>query len=456
MTVYVFIGPTLRPSELQGWDVVCLPPAAQGDVHRAARQRPRAIGIVDGYFSGAPSVWHKEILWALSEGIPVLGSASMGALRAAELHRFGMRGIGRIFEWYRDGVIEDDDEVAVVHGPAELAYLPVSEPMVNIRSTLARAEAEGVLSADGRLKLETFAKSLFFPQRSWPALLEGTTGVAVDELAQFGAWIPDGRIDQKREDALEMLAALKATASETERFRPDFRFEWTTFWDDLIAQPSPHTLPDAASDPSQQQADVLDELRLEGVEAYHRLKRAALVRVLADAETRRLGLPVVPDAVRAELSRIRKAHGLYRRADLDGWLLRNGFGAADLERLAESEARLAAITDVWRHSLDGLLLDELRVRGDYEKLLDRARTKRSVLDAAGPGRGSMTAYGPEVARARVWLFAYRWRGEMPDNVEEVARELGFRDMTEFNRVVVREWLFQGDGALTGTTKPLVE
>ena len=43
----------------------------------------------------------------------------MGALRAAELHAFGMRGVGRIFEAFRDGELEDDDEVAVVHGPAE-------------------------------------------------------------------------------------------------------------------------------------------------------------------------------------------------------------------------------------------------------------------------------------------------------------------------------------------------
>ena len=57
-----------------------------------------AIGIVDGYFEGVLSVWHKEILWAMAEGIHVFGSASMGALRAAELHPFGMHGTGRIFE----------------------------------------------------------------------------------------------------------------------------------------------------------------------------------------------------------------------------------------------------------------------------------------------------------------------------------------------------------------------
>ena len=88
MTMVVFVGPTLPPEDIAVCgDIVCLPPVAQGDIYRAAQGRPRAIGIIDGYFSGAPSVWHKEILWAISRGIPVFGSASMGALRAAELAR---------------------------------------------------------------------------------------------------------------------------------------------------------------------------------------------------------------------------------------------------------------------------------------------------------------------------------------------------------------------------------
>ncbi|MBV9517909.1 MAG: tfuA protein, partial [Hyphomicrobiales bacterium] len=67
MTFIVFVGPTLDPKEVaDAGDFTCLPPVSQGDVYRAARNRPRAIGIIDGYFSGAPSVWHKEILWAIS------------------------------------------------------------------------------------------------------------------------------------------------------------------------------------------------------------------------------------------------------------------------------------------------------------------------------------------------------------------------------------------------------
>ena len=72
-------------------------------IGRSSATRPRAVGIIDGYFQQVPSVWHKEILWAMAQGVHVFGSASMGALRAAELAPFGMRGVGLIFEAYRDG-----------------------------------------------------------------------------------------------------------------------------------------------------------------------------------------------------------------------------------------------------------------------------------------------------------------------------------------------------------------
>ncbi|HLE83613.1 MAG TPA: TfuA domain-containing protein, partial [Thermoanaerobaculia bacterium] len=140
MKAFIFCGPTLTSGEgAAELDAVFLPPAAQGDVYRATLERPWGIGIVDGYFERLPAIWHKEILWALSRGVHVFGSASMGALRAAELAAFGMEGVGAVFEAFRDGELEDDDEVAVLHGPAESDYRGVTDAMVDIRATLAAA-----------------------------------------------------------------------------------------------------------------------------------------------------------------------------------------------------------------------------------------------------------------------------------------------------------------------------
>jgi hypothetical protein len=113
MRAIVFSGPSLPPAAVPNISgIEWRPPLKQGDLHRAALERPDAIIVIDGYFETTPTVWHDEILFALSNEIEVYGAASTGALRAAELDAFGMRGVGRIYEWFRDGILEDDDEVA--------------------------------------------------------------------------------------------------------------------------------------------------------------------------------------------------------------------------------------------------------------------------------------------------------------------------------------------------------
>jgi len=129
----VFLGPTLPQKEGAALlDAEFRGPARRGDIYRAVFDGYRTIVLIDGEFHGSPSVWQREIVDALAEGAAVHGASSMGALRAAELHRLGMIGHGRIFRWYRDGALGADDEVALTHGPAELGYPALSEPLVNI------------------------------------------------------------------------------------------------------------------------------------------------------------------------------------------------------------------------------------------------------------------------------------------------------------------------------------
>ncbi len=276
--IVVYLGPTVSREEAQRvLDAAYRPPVSQGDVFRAASQDPppEAIGIIDGQFDHVPAVWHKEILWAMSQGIPVYGSASMGALRAAELQAFGMVGVGEIFEAFRDGVLEDDDEVAVVHGPAATDYRAMSESMVNIRATLRAAEQARVITTNSRHRLEAIAKAQYFAERSYRAIVNAAAGeVDRAELAAFAAWWPSGHVDQKRADALAMLRLMR------ER-RPEripgvlFNFQHTVFWQHLIDEAGT-TLPNG--EPLLTQA-VLDELWLEPgtcVEVFDRAARTAV------------------------------------------------------------------------------------------------------------------------------------------------------------------------------------
>jgi hypothetical protein len=235
MTVIVFTGPTLPPLEAEAlFEARYLPPVSEGDVYRAVQDGARAIGIIDGYFENVPSVWHKEILYAMSRGIAVFGSASMGALRAAELAQFGMVGVGAIFESYHDGTLEDDDEVAVIHGPAELGYPMLSEAMVNIRRALSDAEAEGVIAAATSRDLEQIAKRLPYRERSYHAIYRhaAEAGLPAGEMARFQTWLPAGRVDQKREDACAMLRAMRDhLRQDQDALAVPYHFEHTTLWE---------------------------------------------------------------------------------------------------------------------------------------------------------------------------------------------------------------------------------
>jgi hypothetical protein len=222
---------------LRSPDFVWLPPAAAGDVYRVARKKPRAIGLIDGRFETVPSVWHKEILWALAQGIHVYGAASMGALRAAELDRFGMVGVGSIYEDFRRGFLQDDDEVAVVHAPAELGYRPLSEAMVDIRATIAAAKSANVISQRTADTLVRIAKDIFFKERNWDVFI----GLAADsalpkaQLARLMRWLPTNRVERKRRDALHMVEAMRRLLGARPRpFRPRFKFQHTVYWQNLI------------------------------------------------------------------------------------------------------------------------------------------------------------------------------------------------------------------------------
>ena len=209
---YVFLGPALDPARARAeLDATYLPPASAGDVARLWARRPRAIGIIDGFFARIPAVWHKEIMWVMERGVHVFGGAGLGALRAAELDQFGMRGVGQVYQAFRDGSLDRDDEVAVACGTAEDGYPARSEPLVSIRATLRSARERQVISLATHDALARAAAALFYPDRSWPALLDRCAAPGADpaELGALRRWLPAGRVDQQAQDAILLLREMR-------------------------------------------------------------------------------------------------------------------------------------------------------------------------------------------------------------------------------------------------------
>ncbi len=262
MKCIVFLGPTICVDTARHYlRATYLPPAAQGDVYLAVRDGAQIIGIVDGYFQGVPSVWHKEILWAMSQGVHVFGSASMGALRAAELHTFGMHGIGEIFAHFRDGMLTDDDEVAVLHGPEEMCYRAQTVPLVNIRATLRLAQEQQVINHKVHNLMIEAASGLFYWQRSYAALIEKCAGRIDGEiLDRCRDWLVDHSIDQKCADAIEMLKCMDCVKSAPRQV--DYQFQHTSAWEDLIASVDADPQASIVRDMLSPANRVIDELRL--------------------------------------------------------------------------------------------------------------------------------------------------------------------------------------------------
>jgi hypothetical protein len=388
MKPYVFIGPTMSPEDAREViDAFYLPPAAQGDVYGAARTKPPAIGIVDGFFENVPAVWHKEILWALAEGVDVFGSSSMGALRAAELEEFGMQGVGRIFEWYRDGVIEDDDEVALLHAPAEMGFAPLSVPMVNVRATLGDAEARGIVSPATAATVAGAAKELHYSERTYEAVLARALdrGASAGDLADLEQWLPVGAVDQKRLDAVELLASIRGRLQASPGPKQvAFSFERTVFWERLERSVGVGEVGDDAVAHVPLVA-LVDELRLDPL-SYARGRDAALLRELALAEAEREGFAVDEDQTAEALAALREEHQLTDDRDLNRWLEENFLSRAELELLVSEEATLRLARRRLLVRALRRLPNELRMRGKLATLAARASRKRSVLAEGAEGR----------------------------------------------------------------------
>jgi len=204
--IVVFLGPSLDPEEARRILPAAeyRPPAKRGDILRAAGDGAGILGLIDGVFFQDCSVAHREILSVLRRGVRVIGASSMGALRAAELDGFGMEGVGEIYALYRSAAVESDDEVALSFDP--LSFRPLSEPLINIRHNLRRAVEQGVLDPGEAETLLSAARDLYFPRRTWAAVLRAAEDrIDSGSLERFRHFLETDYRDLKREDAIAAL-----------------------------------------------------------------------------------------------------------------------------------------------------------------------------------------------------------------------------------------------------------
>lgn len=446
MKPVVFVGPTL-PVELarRELDALYLPPAAQSDIYRVSLRRPPAILLIDGYFERVPSVWHKEILWALREGVHVFGCSSMGALRAAELEPFGMVGVGEVFQAFKRGDLEGDDEVAVTHAPGEVGFGATSEALVNIRWTLSAALMERVI---GKRTYETMvhaAKSLYYPARSYRKVIEEArrAGVEESELSTFETWLPAGAVDRKGEDAVSALRDVAAfLRSEPGPKQVPWTFEHTEGWDRLRLSVGDLWVGSDLDDEVVFFEALLDELRLRP-DVYERVMRRAATRFAVKEHMAHTGARVAREHLEDTIERFRREHGLLSSEQVQDWLDARDLLPEEFERLMEDEARMRSFERSYREEIMSFIPDELRVMGEYEAFAVRARKKLEVLRRAGGWNPTSGDAGYSESDLREWLLSegLHLEGD-PARARYTLRRAGLLDDPSLLRAGVREYIYR--------------
>jgi hypothetical protein len=194
----VFAGPS-KPEIHVPNSVEIRPPARRGDLFEFLDDSHTLILLADGTFFHHAAPSHYELLAYLSRHPVMFGTASMGALRAAELGQHGMKGLGTVFTAISKGHITDDAELAVGMCPFTYAALTVS--LVNVRRLLFLLRMKGFNVPDLRLALDVSRKIYFLDRtaeqlaRAWSSA--GLKNEIGDEL--LTAW-RDNSLDVKTHD----------------------------------------------------------------------------------------------------------------------------------------------------------------------------------------------------------------------------------------------------------------
>lgn len=375
----VFLGPTMPVEDARALlpDAVFLPPAGQADVLSALTiHQPQIVALIDGVFGQSLAVWHKELLYALHCGVAVFGASSMGALRAVECAEFGMVPFGTVAGWYSDGTVSADDEVALAHAGPEDGYFPLSEPLVNLRASLAAARAAGAIDARLQNRVVDAAKRLFFPERTRERIW-AEARLTAEEIGRLEGFLASGAVDVKRQDAEALLRHLAAL---TELPPPvPFPFVRSYFFEVLY-------------DRDRRVRQAGHEVPLANIAAYAALHRpdfaeinaAALGRLLTVQLADLVGVRVDDRAVAEETQRFCFRNRLADRPALADWCRRNDLTDAEFSELmrdlaVERAMRRWLIDRRFLSRTTKPVLNELRLRGLYEKTAaDAALVERTV------------------------------------------------------------------------------
>ncbi len=207
----IFLGPSLSIEKAAGiLDADYRKPAKKGDFLQLLFKETKFVGLIDGFFLQDYPPTPIEIYNLLrKKGTKVYGSSSLGALRAVELSKYGMIGVGKIFNMFKKGILDADDEVAVTFTDYSNYK---SEALIDIRYNLFLAQKMGIIDEGIKKIILRVSKQTYFPYRTYGDILDKCKQMHPEinsQVEKFRDHIQTNRKSLKEDDAVLLLKRIK-------------------------------------------------------------------------------------------------------------------------------------------------------------------------------------------------------------------------------------------------------
>lgn len=219
--IVVYAGPTISAERV----AQILPqadvrgPLRRGDLYRLAQDEGASVScvlVIDGLFGSNFAATAGEFLDVQAAGLQLIGTASLGAVRAVECAPFGVRGHGRIYEAFLAGSLTSDGEVAVGLDP-DSAYRSTSIALVDARFAAAALRDSGKISDGQENDVVATISECHYLERSETLVRHLLVDEGILTESQFSNWKLSLRA--KLDDAERCLSALAEGRFEEDGIR---------------------------------------------------------------------------------------------------------------------------------------------------------------------------------------------------------------------------------------------
>jgi len=335
MPRYVFVGPTLKPTEARKiTHAIVLPPLQVGQIQQLTLSAD-AIAIIDGAVDAtAFAKIADDIRWVLARNIPVMGGAGAGAVWAHMLASSGMTGVGKNYKSLSSSNV-GVDELVCRHGGLDTDFVHLSESLVDIYSSLRSAYENGLLSREEEASLSRIARSLHPLDRTYARLFGGEpgSGFAPEMAAKARSFCQS--LDRGSScDARSVIAELNTLQSVE---KDSISAEPVSAADACVSQSTTNSPMSAV------QKSVTRERLTECGESMAVIRKKVLLRILACREAQRAGIDATPEMVQEMSEEFRSAFDLDTGEKLEDWLRQNGLNVEIYARSMRDFAFVKAV-----------------------------------------------------------------------------------------------------------------